>query len=136
VTDCNHLTVHIYNYDRHMIVHMIGFYTRLVTYARLHILTLVVSYYHDISFISFIVLFLILIFLLSFILVYHVVIAYLVFMHKHLSLYTHTYYVASDDAEFARPDTRCFMFVTPRSRRYGDVMTTYIRRADTLTYIR
>jgi len=50
-----------------MIVHMIRLYTRLVTYARLHILTFVVSFYHDISKISFITLFLILIILLSFI---------------------------------------------------------------------
>ena len=50
-----------------MIVHMTGLYTRLVTYARLHILPLVVSFYHDISYISFITLFLILIILLSFI---------------------------------------------------------------------
>jgi len=67
VTDYNHLTVHIYNYDRHMIVHMTGLYTRLETYVRLHILTLVVSFYHDISYLSFITLFLILVILLSFI---------------------------------------------------------------------
>ena len=36
------LYVYIHNYDRHMIVHMTGLYTRLVTYARLHILILVV----------------------------------------------------------------------------------------------
>ena len=44
-------------------------YTRLVTYARLHILRLVVSFYHDTSYISFITLFLTLVILLSFILV-------------------------------------------------------------------
>ena len=44
VTDRDHLTVRIYNYDRHIIVHMIRLYTRLVTYVRLHILTLVVGY--------------------------------------------------------------------------------------------
>jgi len=38
-----------------MIVHMTRLYTRLVTYVRFHILTLVVSCYHDISYISFIV---------------------------------------------------------------------------------
>jgi len=79
------------NYDRHMIVHMTRLYTRLVTYVRLHILTLVVPFYHDINYISFIALFLILIILLSFISVYHVVIAYIVIMHEHLSLYTHTH---------------------------------------------
>ena len=84
-----------------MIVHMTGLYTRLVTYARLHMFTLVVFFYHDFSYISFITLFLILIILLSFISVYHVVIAYIVLMHEHLSLYTHTHYVASDDPEFA-----------------------------------
>ena len=41
MTDRNHLTVHIYNYDKHMIVHMTGLYSTLVTYIRLHILTLV-----------------------------------------------------------------------------------------------
>ena len=51
------------NYDRYMIVHMTRLYTKLVTYARLHILILVVSFYHDISYISFIPLFLILIIL-------------------------------------------------------------------------
>ena len=59
-------------------------------YASLHILTLIVSFYHDISYISFIVLFLILIILLSFISIYHVVIAYIVIMHEHLFFYTHT----------------------------------------------
>jgi len=49
VTDRNHLTIHIYNYDRYMIVHMTGLYTRLVTYARLHVLTLMVSFYYDTS---------------------------------------------------------------------------------------
>ena len=53
--------------DRHIIVHMTELYTRLVTYARLHILTLVVFFYHDISYISFITLFLILIILFQFI---------------------------------------------------------------------
>ena len=81
----------MYIYDRHMIVHMTGLYTRLVTYARLHILTLVVPFYHDICYILFIALFLISIILLSFILVYYVVIAYIVVMHEHLSLYTHTH---------------------------------------------
>jgi len=46
---------------------MTRLYTRLVTCARLHILTLVISFYHDISYISFIALFLTLIILLSFI---------------------------------------------------------------------
>ena len=74
-----------------MIVHMTGLYTKLVTYARLYILTFFVSYCHEISYISFITLFLILIILLSFISVYHVIIAYVVIMHEHLSLYTHTH---------------------------------------------
>ena len=73
-----------------MIVHMTGLYTRLVTYAKLHILTLVVSFYHDTSYISFITLFLILIILLSSISVYHVVIAYIIFLHEHLLLYIHS----------------------------------------------
>jgi len=73
-----------------MVVHMTGLYTRLVTYARLHILTLVVSFYHDTSYISFIVLFLTLIISLSFILVYYVVIAYIVIMHEHFFIYTHS----------------------------------------------
>ena len=59
--DCTYI-----NYDRHMIVHMTELYTRLVTYARLYILTLVVSFYH-IGYILFISLFLILIILLFFI---------------------------------------------------------------------
>ena len=50
-----------------MIVHMTGLYTRLVTYARLHIMTLVVSFCHKISYTSSIDLFLILIILLPFI---------------------------------------------------------------------
>ena len=53
MTDSDYSTVRILNYDRHMIVHMTGLYIRLVTYARLYILTLVVPYYHDISYISF-----------------------------------------------------------------------------------
>ena len=55
-----------------MIVHMTGLYTRLVTYARLHILAFVVSFYHDICYISFMAFFLILISLLSLISFYHV----------------------------------------------------------------
>ena len=74
-----------------MIVRMTGLDTKLVTHDRLHLLTLVISFYHDTSYISFITLFLILIILLSFILVYHVVIAYIVIMPKYLSLYTHTH---------------------------------------------
>ena len=65
-------------------------YTRLVTYASIHILTLVVFFCHEINYISFITLFLILFILLSFISVYHFVIAYFVIMHEHLSLYTHS----------------------------------------------
>ena len=42
-----------------MDIHMTGLYTRLVTYARLHILTLVISFYHDTSYILFITLLLI-----------------------------------------------------------------------------
>jgi len=72
-----------------MIVHMVGLYTRLVTYVRLYILTLVVSFYYDISYISFIVLFLILIIPLYFISVYHVVIAYIIFIHESSFPYTH-----------------------------------------------
>ena len=71
-------------------LYMTRLYTRLVTYARLHILTLVVFFYHDTSYTSFIALLLILIILLSFISVYHVIIAYVVIMHEHLSLYTHS----------------------------------------------
>jgi len=73
-----------------MIIHMTGLDTRLVTYVKLHFLTLVNFFYHDISYISFITLFLILVTLLSYITVYHVVIAYNVVMHEHLYLYTHT----------------------------------------------
>ena len=58
-------------------------HTRLVTYDRLHILTLVVSFCHKISYISFIILFLILSILLSFVSVYYVVI-----IHEHSSLHT------------------------------------------------
>ena len=89
MTDCDHLTMHICNYNRHMVVHLTGLYTRLVTYGRLHILTLVGSFYHDSSYTSFIVLFLILIISLSFISVYYVVIAYIIFMHEQL-FFTHT----------------------------------------------
>ena len=71
-----------------MIEHMIGLYTRLVTYAMLHILTLVVFFYHDISYISFITLVLILIILLSIISVYYVVVAYIVIMDEHFLLHT------------------------------------------------
>jgi len=70
---------------------MTRLYTRLVTYAKLHTLTLVVSFCHEISYISFMTLFLILIILLSYISVYHVVISYAVIMHEHPSLYTHTH---------------------------------------------
>jgi len=90
MTDRNHLIVHIYKYDRHMIVYMTVLYTRLVTYARLYILRFVISFYHDISYISFITLFLILIILLSFISVYHIVTAYIVIIQENLSLYTHS----------------------------------------------
>ena len=67
IMDCTHLTEYNISYDRHMIVQMTRLYTRLVTYAKLYILRLVVFFYHDISYISFITLFLILIILLSFI---------------------------------------------------------------------
>ena len=69
---------------------MAGLYTRQVTSARLHILTLLVSFYHDINYISFITLFLILIILLSFISVYHVVIAYIFLCTSTFSLHTHS----------------------------------------------
>ena len=42
MTDRDHPTVRIYNYDRYIIIHMTGLYTRLVTYTRLQILTWVV----------------------------------------------------------------------------------------------
>ena len=57
----DHPIVRLYNYDRYMIIHMTGLYTRLVSYARLYILTLLVFFYHDIRYISFTALFLILI---------------------------------------------------------------------------
>ena len=90
VTDRNHLIVRIYNYDRHMIVYMTGLYTRLVTYARLHILILVVFFYHDTSYISFISLFLILIMLLSFISVIMLLLVSLLLCTSTF-LFTHTH---------------------------------------------
>jgi len=51
VTDRDHPTVRIYNYDRYMIVHMTRLYIRLVSYVRLYILTLLIFFYHDIRFI-------------------------------------------------------------------------------------
>ena len=69
-------------------------YTRLVTYARLYILTLVVSFCLKISYISFISCSWLSYYpsfqLLCFHFSYHVFIAYVVVMHEHLSLYTHT----------------------------------------------
>ena len=35
---------------------------------------------------------------------YHVVIVHTVYMYEHLSLFTDTYWVTSDDSEFTRPD--------------------------------
>jgi len=75
------IDIWLYNMD--------GWYTRLVTYVRLRILPLVISFYHDINYISFIALVLILIISLSFISVYYVVIAYIIFMHEQL-FFTHT----------------------------------------------
>ena len=63
-----------------------------MTYARLHVLTLVVFFYHDVSYISFIRFVLdIDFFSVIFYFSYHVVIAYIVIMHEHLSIYTHTH---------------------------------------------
>ena len=86
MTDRDHPSIRIYNYDRQMIVHMTGLYTKLVTYARLHILTLVVKYqlYIVHNFVLDIV------YSVIFHFSYHVVIACIVIMHEHLSLYTHT----------------------------------------------
>jgi len=61
VTDRDYPSVRMYNYDRYMIVHMTALYTRLVPYARLYILTLLVFFYHDIRYISFTALLLIMI---------------------------------------------------------------------------
>ena len=72
-----------------MIVHMTGLYTILVTYARLYILRLVVFFYHDISYISFITLFLILIILLSFISVI-ILLLFTFFLYMSTFLFTHT----------------------------------------------
>jgi len=91
VTDHNHLTELIYDYDRHMIVHMTRLYIRLVTYAKLCILTLVVSFYHDVSYISFIVLFLILIILLSFISVIILLLLTLLLLCTNTFFFTHTH---------------------------------------------
>jgi len=73
-----------------MIVHMTRLYTRLVTYARLYILTLVVSFYHNVSYISFIALFLTLIILLSFILVIMSLLLILLLCMSTFPLHTHT----------------------------------------------
>ena len=82
-----------------MIVHMTGLYTRLVTYVRLHILILV-SFYHDTSYISFIALLLTII-LLYFILV--IMLLLLALLCTNTFSFTHTHLVASDDPGFARP---------------------------------
>ena len=72
-----------------MIIHMTGLYTRLVTYARLHILTFIVFFlswcqlYFVHNFILYIG------YLVIFYFSYHFVIAYIIFMHEHFSL-THT----------------------------------------------
>ena len=72
----------------HMIVHMTRLYTSLVTYARLHILTLVVSFYHDTSYISFITLLLTII-LLCFISVI-MLLLFALLCTNTFSLYTHS----------------------------------------------
>jgi len=64
-----------------------------VTYARLHILTLVVSFYCDISYISFIILFMILVIQLSSIYNFtHVIIVYTLFICTDTfpSFFTHS----------------------------------------------
>ena len=75
--------LYVYKYDRHMIVHMTGLYIRLVTYARLHILTSMSGYqlYFIHSFVLDID------YSVMFHFSYHVVIACVV-MHEHLFLYT------------------------------------------------
>ena len=83
--DCTYI-----NCDRHMIVYITRLYTRLVTYARLNLLTLVISFYYVVSYTSFIALVFILIILLSFIPVYYVIVTYLIIMHEHSSLHTHS----------------------------------------------
>ena len=89
MTNRNHLTKLIYDYDRHMIVHMTGLYTRLVTYARLYILTLVVPCYHDISYILFIVCYWYWLFCYLLFSDYHVI-TYIVFLCTSTFLFTHT----------------------------------------------
>ena len=105
VTDRNHLTVHIYSYDRHMIVHMTGLYTRLVTYAKLQILTSVVCL--QLSFICNLV---------------HVIVIQLFFIFS-FKLNVILYYARAlffsytlirsllDDPGFVSPDTRYFMLL-------------------------
>ena len=74
-----------------MIVYMTGLYTKLVTYARLDMLTLVVSFCHEISYISFISLFLILIVLLSFIsVIMFSLLMLLLYMSTFFFTHTHT----------------------------------------------
>jgi len=72
-----------------MIVRMTGLYTRLVTYTRLYILTLVVPFYHDISYISFITVLLILIFSVIFYFSIRMLL-FTFFYARALFLYTHS----------------------------------------------
>ena len=69
---------------------MTRLYTKLVTYGRLYILTLVVSFYHDVSYILFIPLFFTLIILLSFISVIMLLLLTLLYARAYFSLHTLT----------------------------------------------
>ena len=94
-----------------MIVHMTELYTRLVTYAKLHIFTLMGSFYHDTCYISFITLFFILVILLSFILVIMLLLLIL-FLCTSTFSFTHTLTRSlSDDSEFVRPDIGRFVSI-------------------------
>jgi len=82
-----------------------------VIYARLHILTSIIFIYYDMSYISFITLFMILFIQLPSIYSFrYVIIAYTLFICTSIFPFFYTLIGSlSDDPRFARPDIGCFI---------------------------
>ena len=101
-----------------MIVHMTGLYTKLVTYAKLHILILVACLQlYQLSFISTALFMLLLFSYLLFLVLNLLLFCTHCLYARALHFFLHTHQVSSDGPEFVRPNTGCFMLLIRCSMR-------------------
>jgi len=113
VTDCNHLTVHRYNYDRYLTVHM----------TRFGHLTLVLTVFIIVQHVI-LVLFQYFIFLLSHL---QFIIMYTLFICTSIPSFSYTLIRSlSDNLEFARPNIGCFIFFDRVFDETGHVARSWI----------